>query len=160
MTTEPATPEQKPDEPGRRRLLAVTGGLAAAWVAGAFYPVYRYLSPRPTPDPFAKGHVKVDGVQLGDVAKPGAAKAGGYAGRGLVVMRTAGGSLRAFDTKCSHAGCNVRFEGTRFVCPCHGGVYDLDGKNVSGPPPRPLVELAIAEDEGALVVSRKTGGKA
>jgi cytochrome b6-f complex iron-sulfur subunit len=76
-----------------------------------------------------------------------------------VVLRTTSGSLRAFDTKCSHAGCNVRFEGTRFVCPCHGGVYDLDGKNVSGPPPRPLVELAVVESDGALVVSRKGGSK-
>jgi cytochrome b6-f complex iron-sulfur subunit len=159
MSSKPATPENKTDEHGRRGFFAVIGGLTVAWVGGTLYPVYRYLSPRPAPDPFAKGHVKVDGVQLGDVARPGAAKAGGYAGRGLVVMRASDGSLRAFDTKCSHAGCNVRFEGSRFVCPCHGGVYDLDGKNVSGPPPRPLLELAVAESEGALVVSRKVGGK-
>lgn len=136
------------------------GGLTVAWVGGMLYPVYRYLSPRPAPDPFAQGHVKVDGIKLEDVAGPGSSKTGGYAGRGLVVMRTPSGSLRAFDTKCSHAGCNVRFEGSRFICPCHGGIYDVDGKNVSGPPPRPLVELTIAESEGAFVVSRKTGGKA
>lgn len=160
MSTKPSAPEQETDEHGRRRFFAVIGGLATAWVGATLYPVYRYLSPRPAPDPFAKGHVKVDGVQLADLAKPGASKAGGYAGRGLLVMRTSSGTLRAFDTKCSHAGCNVRFEGTRFVCPCHGGVYDLDGKNVSGPPPRPLVELTVAESDGALVVSRKTGSKA
>lgn len=132
------------------------GGLAAAWAAGTLYPVYRYLSPRPTPDPFAQGgKVKAEGIAAADVASPGSSKPGGYAGRGLLVMRTSSGQLRAFDTKCSHAGCNVRFEGTRFVCPCHGGIYDMDGKNVSGPPPKPLRELAVAEDNGAIFVSRK-----
>jgi Rieske Fe-S protein len=159
MTTRPETPENNTNEHGRRGFFAVVGGLAVAWAGGALYPIYRYLSPRPAPDPFAKGHVKVDGIQVADVTKPGSSKAGGYAGRGLVILRASDGALRAFDTKCSHAGCNVRFEGSRFVCPCHGGVYDLDGKNVSGPPPRPLVELAVAESEGALVVSRRTGGK-
>lgn len=125
------------------------------WAGATLYPIYRYLSPRPAPDPFAKGgKVKADGIAPGDVASPGSGKAGGYAGRGLVVLRTRAGQLRAFDSKCSHAGCNVRFEGTRFVCPCHGGVYDLDGKNVSGPPPKPLVELSVVESDGALFVSR------
>lgn len=130
-------------------------GLAAVWAGATLYPIYRYLSPRPVPDPFAKGgQVKADGIAANDVSAPGSSKVGGYAGRGLLVMRTMAGQLRAFDTKCSHAGCNVRFEGTRFVCPCHGGVYDLDGKNVSGPPPKPLVELSVAESNGAILVSR------
>jgi cytochrome b6-f complex iron-sulfur subunit len=159
MSTQPATPENQTNEHGRRGFFAVLGGLAVAWAGAMLFPVYRYLSPRPAPDPFAKGQVHVDGVGLADVAKPGASKSGGYAGRGLVILRTSSGSLRAFDTKCSHAGCNVRFEGTRFVCPCHGGVYDLDGKNVSGPPPRPLLELAVAQDNGGLVVSRQVRNK-
>jgi Rieske Fe-S protein len=136
------------------------GGLAAVWVGATLYPLYRYLSPRPTPDPFAQGgQVKADGIAASELATPGSSKAGGYAGRGLLVMRTSAGQLRAFDTKCSHAGCNVRFEGTRFVCPCHGGVYDLDGKNVSGPPPKPLVELSVSESNGAILVSRLTTQK-
>jgi menaquinol-cytochrome c reductase iron-sulfur subunit len=46
----------------------------------------------------------------------------------------------AITTKCSHVGCPVRWipAAERFVCPCHGGVYDLLGRVVSGPPVRPL----------------------
>lgn len=46
----------------------------------------------------------------------------------------------AISTRCCHAGCPVRWVNAaeRFVCPCHGGVYDFEGKVVGGPPVRPL----------------------
>ena len=46
----------------------------------------------------------------------------------------------AISTRCAHVGCPVRWvpPAERFVCPCHGGVYDLLGRRVSGPPVRPL----------------------
>lgn len=46
----------------------------------------------------------------------------------------------AISTRCAHAGCPVRWvtAAQRFVCPCHGGVYDFQGKVTGGPPVRPL----------------------
>jgi menaquinol-cytochrome c reductase iron-sulfur subunit len=46
----------------------------------------------------------------------------------------------AISTRCAHLGCPVRWvpAAERFICPCHGGVYDLEGVRVGGPPPRPL----------------------
>ena len=46
----------------------------------------------------------------------------------------------AISTRCAHLGCPVRWvpASERFICPCHGGVYDLQGVRVGGPPPRPL----------------------
>jgi Rieske Fe-S protein len=46
----------------------------------------------------------------------------------------------AISTRCMHLGCPVRFveASERFICPCHGGVYDFEGKNAGGPPVRPL----------------------
>ena len=46
----------------------------------------------------------------------------------------------AISTRCAHAGCPVRWvtAAVRFVCPCHGGVYDFEGLVVGGPPVRPL----------------------
>ena len=39
-----------------------------------------------------------------------------------------------------HLGCPVRYVSAaeRFICPCHGGVYDFRGLVAGGPPPRPL----------------------
>lgn len=46
----------------------------------------------------------------------------------------------AISTRCMHLGCPVRFvdAAQRFICPCHGGVYDAEGRVVGGPPVRPL----------------------
>jgi len=46
----------------------------------------------------------------------------------------------AISTRCMHLGCPVRYvqASQRFICPCHGGVYDFQGKVSGGPPVRPL----------------------
>jgi len=46
----------------------------------------------------------------------------------------------AISTRCAHLGCPVRWveAARKFICPCHGGVYDLLGRREGGPPVRPL----------------------
>ncbi len=46
----------------------------------------------------------------------------------------------AVSSRCAHLGCPVRWVSAaeRFICPCHGGVYNLLGVPVGGPPVRPL----------------------
>jgi Rieske Fe-S protein len=50
------------------------------------------------------------------------------------------GQFVALSTRCAHLGCPVRFvqAAGNFICPCHGGVYDFQGKVIGGPPVRPL----------------------
>jgi Rieske Fe-S protein len=144
-----------PPDKSRRRFLWGLGGVCLAWLAAALYPIYRYLSPRPAPDPFGKdGRALVEGITAADVARPNMGKNGGYGGRGLIVFRDPQGTLKAFDSKCTHAGCNVTYQVSRIHCNCHGGTYDLNGKNIAGPPPRPLTELGVVEKDGQLYVFR------
>ncbi len=51
-----------------------------------------------------------------------------------------GGEFIAISTRCMHLGCPVRYveASARFICPCHGGVYDFTGAVSGGPPVRPL----------------------
>lgn len=67
------------------------------------------------------------------------------------LLRTSDG-LVAFDPQCTHLGCATRWDATTrlFLCPCHGGGFDLDGRVVMGPPPRPLKRLAVKEDGEAV----------
>jgi menaquinol-cytochrome c reductase iron-sulfur subunit len=46
----------------------------------------------------------------------------------------------ALSSRCMHLGCPVRWTSAanRFICPCHGGVYDFTGRVSGGPPVRPL----------------------
>jgi Rieske Fe-S protein len=70
--------------------------------------------------------------------------------------------VRAFNALCTHVDCTVKYRPDRadIFCNCHDGVYDLNGKNVAGPPPRPLemyqVTLRGKSGEEEIVVSRKT----
>ncbi len=55
---------------------------------------------------------------------------------------------------CTHTGCNVAWrdpEG-QFVCPCHGGRYNLEGEVVAGPPPRPLSRLPVKVENDELLI--------
>jgi menaquinol-cytochrome c reductase iron-sulfur subunit len=60
----------------------------------------------------------------------------------------------AISTRCMHLGCPVRFveAAGRFICPCHGGVYDFTGKVDGGPPVRPLDRFYTRVRGGQLEV--------
>jgi nitrite reductase/ring-hydroxylating ferredoxin subunit len=59
-----------------------------------------------------------------------------------------GQGYRALSATCTHLGCRVNWDAAaqQFRCPCHGGVYDREGRVVSGPPPAPLRQLAVRVD--------------
>ncbi len=60
----------------------------------------------------------------------------------------------AISTRCMHLGCPVRYTAAaqRFICPCHGGVYDFRGKVDGGPPVRPLDRFYTRVKEGRVEV--------
>jgi menaquinol-cytochrome c reductase iron-sulfur subunit len=60
----------------------------------------------------------------------------------------------AISTRCMHLGCPVRFveAAGRFICPCHGGVYDFSGRVDGGPPVRPLDRFYTRVRGGQLEV--------
>jgi len=65
--------------------------------------------------------------------------------------------LNVFSATCAHLGCLVNYkkEKREFVCPCHGGRYDLTGRNIAGPPPSPLTRFPIKTQDGMIVVGIK-----
>jgi menaquinol-cytochrome c reductase iron-sulfur subunit len=60
----------------------------------------------------------------------------------------------AISTRCMHLGCPVRFveAAGRFICPCHGGVYNFRGEVDGGPPVRPLDRFYTQVRNGQLEV--------
>ncbi len=65
--------------------------------------------------------------------------------------------LMALYWKCVHLGCTVPWNeaARKFMCPCHGSVYDITGQNLAGPAPRPLdyMEIQIQEDGETIIVN-------
>jgi Rieske Fe-S protein len=128
-------------------LSASVGGSAAALAVASGYPVVRYLEPPPeaVAAPTAVG--KLEDFPVGSVRQVLAAE------RPVFILRSAT-EVRAFSAICTHLQCVVQYaaDRKRFECPCHGGVYALDGTNVEGPPPRPLRELEVTVTEGTVLV--------
>ena len=140
----------EPKRPARRDFLGLAvGGSAAAFAVAVGYQVARFAEPpaRGTPGPVIAGKVEEFSV--------GAAKTVMLGDRPVLVLRGADGELRAFSALCTHLQCVVGYSAERnqIECPCHRGVYSVDGRNIAGPPPRPLDELVVHVSEGAVIVS-------
>jgi cytochrome b6-f complex iron-sulfur subunit len=74
-------------------------------------------------------------------------------GNKALLLKTEDG-FAAFSRKCTDLGCLVSWDASReqFVCPCHQGVYDRNGKNIAGPPPRPLDRFEVVKKGEMLYV--------
>jgi menaquinol-cytochrome c reductase iron-sulfur subunit len=89
----------------------------------------------------------------------------GEAGKSTVYIREGNpifegerkGEYIAISTRCAHLGCPVRWidASERFVCPCHGGVYDFQGKVVDGPPVRPLDRFQTRVQNGQVQIGSR-----
>jgi len=71
-----------------------------------------------------------------------------------VLLRTSEGDFKAYNRRCSHAGCSVEFDAPRrcLSCPCHKGAYDARmGYVMYGPPRKPLDEIVLQVRRGGQI---------
>jgi Rieske Fe-S protein len=66
-------------------------------------------------------------------------------------------SYKVFSNVCTHMMCPVHWDDAlhQFLCPCHGGLYDINGQNVGGPPPKPLPEYVHRIEGTTLYVENR-----
>lgn len=131
-------------------------GFAALWSLMAGYPIYRYLLPKAGD---GEARTKVDSVTLGSVndIPVGTGKNFRFGSTPAIITHTKDGEFHAFKAICTHLGCTVQFREDKDLiwCACHGGCYDAEsGKNIAGPPPKPLDPLKVSLVDGKIVVSQ------
>ena len=140
--------------PLRRRLVEMLlGGGFVASVVSAIYPVLRYLIPPAVAD---LGGDEIVAAKVGDL-KPNGSKIVRFGTRPALLVMTAEGEYRALSAVCTHLSCTVQYRNDlrQIWCACHNGLYDLNGRNVSGPPPRPLEAYQVHVRGDEIVISRK-----
>lgn len=141
-------------QPMRRRVvqLVLGGGLFTS-IISAIYPVLRYLIPPPVAD---LGGDEVVAGKVGDL-KPNGSKIVRFGTRPALLLMTADGEYRALSAVCTHLSCTVQYRNDlhEIWCACHNGLYDLNGRNISGPPPRPLEAYQVHVRGDEIVISRK-----
>lgn len=144
------------DDIGRRRFLSqAVMGFGALFGLGLLAVRFaQFLVPAPKPK-------RTEAVLIGSEAKVpmGEAIALDLGGQKMMVLRTDEGVV-AFSRRCTDLGCLVSWnkERQQFVCPCHQGVFDKTGRNIAGPPPRPLDRLEVVKRGGQLYVRIETMG--
>ncbi len=144
--------EREVTPPGRRGVNLLLGTGIIASIASFIYPAIRYIIPPPVAEPAGRSVVAAGVNELrrnsGKVFKFGA-KPG-------ILIHTLEGEFRAFSAVCTHLNCTVQYRDDlrQIWCACHNGLYDLDGRNVSGPPPRPLERFAVNIQGEDVIVSR------
>jgi len=140
---------------GRRSVLSWLLGFWGTGVCGAvLYPVARYLAPPELPE------AATQSVNAGSARAlaPNSGRIVPFGSRPAIVVRTAAGELRAFSATCTHLDCTVQYQPDlqRIVCACHNGQYDLNGRNVAGPPPRPLEAYDVNVKDDEIVIARRS----
>ncbi|HET8577760.1 MAG TPA: ubiquinol-cytochrome c reductase iron-sulfur subunit [Methylomirabilota bacterium] len=141
-------------EPTRRGFINwFLGTSAGAFLLSVFYPVSRYLVPPEVAESTA-GTVTLP-IKPADV-KPNTGQIFKFGSRPAILVRTPEGELRAFSAVCTHLNCTVQYRAdfSHIWCACHNGHYDLNGKNIQGPPPRPLDVYVVNVRANQIVVSK------
>jgi cytochrome b6-f complex iron-sulfur subunit len=142
------------EEQSRRRWLTYLLGtsLGASFVS-FLYPVLRFIVPPVTSEP-SLSEIELD-VKASDIL-PNSGRIVPFSGKPVILFRTVAGELKALTATCTHLACTVQYRGDRsdIWCACHNGVYDANGTNISGPPPKPLTKLDVAVRGDRVVIRR------
>jgi menaquinol-cytochrome c reductase iron-sulfur subunit len=151
-------------DPSRRDFIKVTTALVGGFIGAviALPSIAYFLSPT-----LSKGDAEAV-VALGDLSKYPIGiptlfqftrtKVNGWerAGMsyGVFVVRLDDTNVRVFSNICTHLGCHVNWhpDVQHYISPCHDGHFDILGKNISGPPPRPLDEFKTRVEAGKLFI--------
>ena len=142
--------------PGRRRFLDyLLGTGVVTTLAAIFYPIIRFMSP---PQIVEAMQNSVVAAKLNELP-PNSGKIFKFGNKPGILVRTATGELKAFSAVCTHLDCIVQYraETKQIWCACHNGQYNLSGKNIGGPPPRPLEEFTVNTRGDEIVVTRAQG---
>jgi len=139
----------------RRRFVNwLLGTSAVGYIAAVIYPIGRYLMPPPA------GESSTNSVTLPFTPQeiaPNSGRAFRFGNKPGIIVRTPAGELRAFSAVCTHLQCTVQYREdlTQIWCACHNGHFDLTGRNVQGPPPRPLEAFDVNVRGDEIVVSKR-----
>ena len=139
---------------GRRNILRwILGGGFIASVISFLFPAIKFMNPPAVPEAAVN---EVVAGKVGDL-KANSGKIVKFGTRPVLLIHVSETRWLAFSAVCTHLNCTVQYqEATHQIwCACHNGLYDLNGRVISGPPPRPLEEYAVHIRGEEVVISRR-----
>jgi cytochrome b6-f complex iron-sulfur subunit len=140
---------------GRRNFLNwFLGTTASAFVVAVLYPLTRYLVPPQVEESTA--HTVALSIKPQEV-KANSGQIFRFGSQPAILINTPAGEVKAFSATCTHLGCIVQYRSdiSQIWCACHNGHFDLNGKNIEGPPPKPLEEFVVNVRSDQIVVTKR-----
>ncbi|MEW6109134.1 MAG: ubiquinol-cytochrome c reductase iron-sulfur subunit [Nitrospirota bacterium] len=112
------------------------------------YPLLRFLAP---PGSGAETHKLT--VNKSDIL-PGESKSILVGSIPAIIINRADKGFIALSKVCTHLGCLVEYDKDkkRLQCPCHAGLFDLEGNVISGPPPKSLRKFPVKVEGDAVII--------
>jgi len=145
--------EEKNKHTKRRSIINIIlwGGLSG-FAASVAYPIIRFLTSIPDA---AAGARSVSAGTVDELA-PNSGKVIRLGDKPVIVIKTSAGDIRAFSATCTHLACIVQYRDDleHIWCACHDGHFNLRGKNIAGPPPRPLEPFEVNIRGNEIIVSK------
>ena len=76
--------------------------------------------------------------------------------KAIILIKTEENQIRALSAVCTHLGCIVEYKPADklFKCNCHGSVFDLTGRNIAGPAPKPLQPYRTEVKDNNIIVTQ------
>jgi cytochrome b6-f complex iron-sulfur subunit len=154
LAPHPVAPAPAVSSKRRDVLTWILGSWGVGVLGAVMYPILRFLVPPDVPE---AASLTVSAGKASDL-KPNSGRLVPFGAEPAIVVRLASGELRAFTAVCTHLTCTVQYRPDlqQIWCACHNGHYDLNGRNVSGPPPRPLRAYDVNVNGDELILSRTT----
>jgi len=142
-------------DPGRRNFLNwFLGTTAGAFLVSVTYPLSRYLIPPEVTESTAS--TVTLSIKPNDV-KTNSGQIFRFGSQPAILVKDTNGELKAFTAVCTHLSCTVQYRSdiNQIWCACHNGHFDLNGRNVEGPPPKPLEQFVVNVRADQVVVSKR-----
>lgn len=140
---------------GRRNFLNwFLGTTAGAFLVSVTYPLSRYLIPPEVTESTAS--TVTLSIKPSDV-KVNSGQIFRFGSQPAILVKDTNGELKAFTAVCTHLACTVQYRSdiSQIWCACHNGHFDLNGRNVEGPPPKPLEQFVVNVRADQVVVSKR-----
>lgn len=130
----------------------ILSGSLMALLVSIFYPIIKFIFP---PEQAEAVTTNVVAGKVGELV-PNSGKIFKFGNEPGILISTPDGELRAFSAICTHLDCIVQYRSdyNHIWCACHNGHFDLFGKNISGPPPRPLQQFRVNIINDDIIVSK------
>jgi Rieske Fe-S protein len=151
MTKKPEMAEDK--NSSRRRFINILlGGGFVGWLGSVLYPLFSFLKPPPV----AEANVGSVSAGLASEIPNNSGQIVRFGRTPVILVKTEEGEFSAFSATCTHLDCIVQYRDDlrRIWCACHNGQYDLTGRNVAGPPPKPLTQYKVNIVNDEVLISR------